>query len=87
MKDRQVDAVIGALSGNGVFIRLPTGYEKTIKTAVLPHALDILHFAGKKCFIGQIYGKVLEPLKQICQIFKQQSDTQSSFCFAFSSLC
>ena len=29
MKDKQVDAFIGALSGNDVFICLPTGYGKT----------------------------------------------------------
>ena len=51
MKDKQVDAVIGALSGNDVFIRLPTGYGKTIITAVLPHAFDILRFDGEKCSI------------------------------------
>ena len=48
MKDKQVDAIIGALSGNDVFICLPTGYGKTIITAVLPHAFDILRFDGEK---------------------------------------
>ena len=47
MKDKQVDAVIGALSGNDVVIRLPTGYGKTIIT-VLPHTFDILRFDGEK---------------------------------------
>ena len=40
IRDNQKEAVLAALSGKDVFIRLPTGYGKTLITAVLPGAFD-----------------------------------------------
>lgn len=42
MKPKQKVAALAALGGKDVFVRLPTGYGKTIITAVLPGAFDRL---------------------------------------------
>ena len=42
MREKQKEAVLAILGGKDIFICLPTGYGKTIITAVLPRALDSL---------------------------------------------
>ena len=42
MKDKQEQAVISVLGGSDAFVRLPTGYGKTLIMAVLPGAFDVL---------------------------------------------
>ena len=43
LKLKQRDAALAILRGKNVFVRLPTGYGKTIVTGVLPRAFDHLH--------------------------------------------
>ena len=69
MKDKQVNAVIGALNVNDVFISLPTGYGKK---QYLPYFRKLL------TFYALTVRNFPSSLKQICHIFEQRSDTDSS---------
>ena len=44
LKEKQIDAIKAFLSGNDVFVSLPTGYGKSFIYALLP-----LVFDGVKC--------------------------------------
>ena len=48
MREKQKEAVLAVLRGKDVSVRLPTGYGKTIITAVLPGASDRLHTLDRK---------------------------------------
>ena len=40
LKQKQLEAVLTFLSGNDVFVSLPTGYGKSIIYAILPSVFD-----------------------------------------------
>ena len=42
LRPQQKDSVLSILKGNDVFVRLPTGFGKTLITALLPFAFDNL---------------------------------------------
>ena len=46
LKDKQLEAVLSFMSGNDVFVSLPTGYGKSLIYGILPLAFDI--FRGRK---------------------------------------
>ena len=42
MREKQKEAVLAVLGGKDIFVRLPTGYGKTLITAAMPYAFDCL---------------------------------------------
>ena len=51
IREKQKMAVLEVLSGKDVFVRLPTGYGKTIITAVLPGAFDRVRNVERHCMV------------------------------------
>ena len=46
LKDKQLEAILSFMSGNDVFVSLPTGYGKSLIYGILPLAFDV--FRGRK---------------------------------------
>ena len=51
LKDKQKEAIITFLSGNDVFVALPTGYGKSLCYGCLPGAFDILRKTEKMSIV------------------------------------
>ena len=51
LKTKQLEAISAFVTGNDVFVSLPTGYGKSIIYAVLPYAFDNLR--------GKLFNKLV----------------------------